>query len=1185
MEFRLLGPLEAVDGGRAVELPRRKHRALLAILLLRAGEPVSADRLIEDLWGGNPPRTARDALQNYVSLLRKALGADVLVTREGGYVLDVSPEQVDVNRFERLTADGRATEAPEGRARKLREALALWRGPPLGDLVYEPFAAVEIARLEELRLAATQDLIDAELELGRHVDLVPELEKLIQEHPFDERLRGQLMLALYRGGRQAEALEAYRDARHALDEELGLEPGPPLRELEQAILRHDTSLKTPAAPPALVIPTRRTVTVLFADLVDSTSLLEGLDPEAAHSLLERYFAAARAAVEAHGGIVEKFIGDAVMAVFGVPAAHEEDPLRAVRAAVEMRASVPEADPRLVLRIGVNTGEVFAGGGDDVLVTGAAVTLAKRLEQTAKGGEVLVSAATHRLVRDAVRARRTKHRDPIAFRVGELIEGAPAIARSFDTPLVGREDELAALRTGFTEARDGRRCVVFTVVGEPGIGKTRLARELLHELRDEAAVLVGRCVAYGEGATFLPLTEMIGSDVLEAGSTGEIFLAARRRFEELAAGQPLLLLFEDVHWAEPTLLDFVEYLGAQATASPILALCLSRPDLLAERSGWEASLTLEPLTDEHARELAGGEQHADRIVEIAEGNPLYVQQLAAYVAEEGEAALDSVPGSIEALIASRVDRLGTDELGLAQRAAVVGRRFSPAAVAALGPLDSLATLEQDGFVHRARDVYRFHHVLVRDVVYAGTPKSERAELHRQHADWLDGQPDGSDELVGYHLEQAAAYLSELGAPVGQVEHLAVNAGRRLSAAGIAAWKRGDATAAVTLLGRAVALLPEHDPDRIELMCELGGALRTRGAFERAKAVFAEARDEAAAADERRLELRADLGRLAAGVFAGETRPGELLERALEAIPELENAGDDRALGRAWLYVVHVEGPYGSHFVAAATAARKALVHYRRSGWPVAACLGALCSALVNGPTPVTGAIQACQDLLADADLNGQANVLPFLGVLEAMRGAFAEAREHVFRGWSMHNDLGQPLSAEISAGETAGAVELAAGDLPAAQAAFERSLAVLRRMGAHDYAATRAIQLADVLYRRGRFDAAAREVEPARSELAADDVGTQSRWRSVAARLAARKGSVERADELSLEALETLEGTDGLNAQAQCLLDRAEVLSLSGRGEDSAAAAIREALRLYEQKENVVGAERARSLLAETTESP
>ena len=624
-----------------------------------------------------------------------------------------------------------------------------------------------------------------------------------------------------------------------LDEELGLEPGPPLRELEQAILRHDPALATPAVAKPVTLPTRRTVTVLFADLVDSSSLVEGLDPEAAHSLLQRYFATARAAVESHGGIVEKFIGDAVMAVFGVPRVHEDDALRAVRAAIEIRERVPAADERLEVRIGVNTGEVLAGAGDEVLVTGAAVTVAKRLEQAARGGEVLVGASTQRLVRDAVRSRQTKRRDPVAFRVEELIEGAPAIERRFDTPLVGRDEELARLRGAFEAARDERRCVVFTVVGEAGIGKTRLARELLQERGEEANLLVGRCVSYGEGATFLPLVEMIGDDVLGAGSTGEIFLAARRRFEELAAEKPLLLVFEDVHWAEPTLLDFVEYLGAQATGSPILALCLSRPDLLAERSGWEASLTLEPLTDEHARELAGGEQHADRIVEIAEGNPLYVQQLAAYVAEEGEAALDAVPGSIEALIASRLDRLGADERGLAQRAAVVGRRFSPAAVAALGPLDGLAVLEQDGFVHRARDMYRFDHVLVRDVVYAGTPKAERAEVHQRHADWLDAQPDGSDELVGYHLEQAAGYLGELGRarPAGDAAGDERRpASRRRRDPGLEARRRagngesprqGDGTAAGAGRGAAVA----HVRARGSSMFTAGDLARRRGNAER------------------------------------------------------------------------------------------------------------------------------------------------------------------------------------------------------------------------------------------------------------------------------------------------------------------------------------------------------------------
>ena len=793
----------------------------------------------------------------------------MLVTRAAGYVLDVAPDQIDLGRFERLCAEARAAADVAERAGSLREALALWRGPPLADLAYEPFAALEIARLEELppRGARGADRRRARAR-ARTPSSSPSSSSLVQRAPLRRAPAraadaGALPRRAAGGGARGLPGGATR-----LVEELGLEPGPPLRELEQAILRHDPALGMPAAVPATAI-SRRTVTVLFADLVDSSGLVERLDPEAAHALLGRYFAAARAAIEAHGGTVEKYIGDAVMAVFGVPQAHEDDALRAVRAALDLHASAPEADERLSIRIGISTGEVFAGGGGDALVTGAAVTLAKRLEQAARGGEVLVSAATQRLVRDAVRSRKAKRRDLTAFRVEELIEGAPGLARRFDTPLVGRDDELEALRAAFEAARGESRCVLFTVAGEAGIGKTRLARELLRELRGEATVLVGRCVSYGEGATFLPLTEMIGREVLDAGSTGEIFLAARRRFEELAAERPLLLVFEDVHWAEPTLLDFVDYLAGQATGAPILALCLARPDLIAERGGWEASLTLEPLTDDEARELAGDEPHADRIAEIAEGNPLYVQQLAAYVGEEGEAALDSVPGSIEALLASRLDRLGAEERAVAQRAAVVGRRFSAAAVAALGPVDALPALERAGFVRRAREVYRFHHVLVRDVVYAGTPKAERAELHRQHADWLAAQPDGTDELVGYHLEQAATYLDELGAPGQQVTRIATNAGRRLGAAGIAAWKRGDARATVNLLGRATALLPEQDEERLWLTCELGEAMHTAGDLTRAEGTLSEADERAEAAGLRALELRARLALLNVQAFGNRT----------------------------------------------------------------------------------------------------------------------------------------------------------------------------------------------------------------------------------------------------------------------------------------------------------------------------
>ena len=733
LELRILGPLEVLADGEPVALPRKKQRALLALLLLRAGEVVSTDELIEELWGGQPPATAKDALQNYVSQLRKALGPDVIVTRDPGYVLEATAEQTDLGRFERLVADARGEDA-KARAAKLREAIDLWRGPPLADLAYESFTGLETARLEELRASAQADLVDSELELGWHAELIAELETTIAERPFDERPRAQLMLALYRAGRQADALEAYHQARRTLDEELGLEPGAQLRELEQAILRQDTALDAPLAAPVVLEERRKTVTILFADLVESTELAEALDPEALRRVLDGYFAAARRAIEGHGGTIEKFIGDAVMAVFGVPVAHEDDALRAVRAAVDTRAAVAalgeaverEHGLRLELRTGINTGDVYVGDpGHGGLVTGNAVNVAKRIEQAAPSGSIMLGAATLELVRDAVRVKAVKpsKEKPLpAFRLLELVAGAPSVARYLEAELVGREDELRRLLAGFEEAKGEPPSQVVAVVGEPGIGKTRLANELVALVERDAAVLTGRCVSYGEGATYLPLREMI--DGLDLGTVlgeaedaelvaqrvselvglaegtapaGEGAWAVRRLFEALARQRPLLLVFEDVHWAEPTLLDLIEQLGERASG-PILAVCIARPELLDERPAWAGrALVLEPLAEKESvallASLPGGDELTaearGRIVEVAAGNPLFAEQLFAYVAERGTGVLDDVPPSVEALLESRLDLLDSDERALLQRAAVVGREFAHRALVELWPADAVA----------------------------------------------------------------------------------------------------------------------------------------------------------------------------------------------------------------------------------------------------------------------------------------------------------------------------------------------------------------------------------------------------------------------------------------------------------------------------------------------------------------
>ena len=356
MEFRILGSLEVEDDGRVLKLGGTQPRALLALLLLHANEVVASERLIEELWGGRPPETATTAVQVHVSQLRKVLGPDVIVTQRPGYLVRARDGELDLRQFEETVARARGAAAAEA-AEMLGEALALWRGVPIAELDM-PFARVARARLEEQRLAALEQRIDADLELGRHAELVAELEGLVEEHPLRERLRGQLMLALYRSGRQADALAAYQEGRRLLVEELGLEPGEELRRLERAILEQDESLSAAPAPappkPHAVPPStapevaarpaqqqRKTVTLVFCDLAESTALGDSSDPEVLEGRMRRYFERMEAIVERHGGTVEKFIGDAVMAVFGVPVAHEDDALRALRAAAEMRDAMPE----------------------------------------------------------------------------------------------------------------------------------------------------------------------------------------------------------------------------------------------------------------------------------------------------------------------------------------------------------------------------------------------------------------------------------------------------------------------------------------------------------------------------------------------------------------------------------------------------------------------------------------------------------------------------------------------------------------------------------------------------------------------------------------------------------------------------------------------------------------------------
>jgi len=748
LEIRLLGPLEIRDGSRSFAVPRLKPRALLAVLALSAGRVVSKDRLVDDLWGEDAPKTARHALENYVSDLRKLLGGDVLSTHAPGYVLRLDADQVDTLRFERLVRESRA-----------HEAVALLRGRPLEDVAEAPFAAVEIARLEELEIAAREDLFAAE-PLGPAS--VTELEQLIARHPYRERLRGLLMLALYRSGRQADALAAYRAARTTLADDLGIEPGDELQELERAILRQDPALRVAAAAvpeaPKQRRAGRKTVTVAFIELA-----LDRVDPEALQPALDE----ARAIAERHGGTLRRHGGGSISCVFGVPTVHEDDALRAVRAAVELRDLLTELEPRT----GISTGEVYVD--TEQSVTGEPLSRAEQLARTAAPGEILVAPETLRLVGDAASAE--------GARLVELNADTGRALR-LDSPLVGRERQLRALQSAFANAVADRTCHLFTVLGPAGVGKSRLLAELTAGLGGDATVLRGRCLPYGEGVTYWPLRE--------AGIEGEPE-AARGAFETLARSKPLVVCFDDLHWAEPAFLDLVEDV-AESRGGSMLLVCLARPELLDVRPGWGggrvnvSSVLLEPLSDEESGRLIDNllgpsdlpEIVRDWIVSTAEGNPLFVEEMLASLVDqevlrphaEGWTTVEmpalAIPPSVQALIAARIDRLPDDERTVLELASIGGTRFHLEAVAELAPEGhdverQLAALVRKELLRprESKHSFAFRHQLVRDAAYDSMPKQLRADLHERLAEWL--RPREGDEIAAYHLEQAGGLRRELG----------------------------------------------------------------------------------------------------------------------------------------------------------------------------------------------------------------------------------------------------------------------------------------------------------------------------------------------------------------------------------------------------------------------------------------
>ena len=802
LRIRLLGPIEVRDGERVFEIRRRKQRAVLAVLALRSGEAVSADRLIEDIWGERAPRTARHALENYVSELRRTLGREVIRTEPAGYVLAVAPEQVDSRRLERLL--DRTDESPAERATRLREELSQVRGEPIEDLAFEPFAHAAVPRLLELELAAHEELAGLELDLGRHRDVVGTLEQLVAAHPYREHLRALLMLALYRSGRQAEALSAYQESRRVLVDELGIDPGEELQEMERAILRQDASLR---APPRVTgrhaavkgtlprRPTRKTVTVVVATVANTIELGGRLEPEALRALLDRFGEAVNTASEHHGGVARVLSGRA-LAVFGVPIAHEEDAVRALRAAVEMRQGIgilndgllPDHGVFLEVRIGMETGEALITPEGDDIATGRPVIVADEIERAASAGQILLGESTRGLV---VQVAEVEAVASNVYRLVDLREDVSGRELRLDSPMVGRRRQLGELSGEFEAAVTERALRLVTVLGAPGAGKSRLVREFLASLGDVATVLHGQCLPYGDAITFRALAAVVG----EGTPSDPTVSSVRGALEALARERPVVLVLEDLHWAEPPLLDVVENVAATSEGAPILVLGSGRSELLEIRGAWGAGnpnahlIVLEPLTEAESERLVDNllgdadlpDSVKDYLIETAEGNPLFLEELLATLVDRDvlqrrkgrwtttQALAIPLPGTIQALVSSRIDRLPDEERLTLELASVEGRSFSQSILGELTSvsidLDAvLAALVRKELVRRepADDVrYAFRHQLIRDAAYESMPLQTRAELHARLAEQLARSGAGSDELVLYHRGRARRYREALG----------------------------------------------------------------------------------------------------------------------------------------------------------------------------------------------------------------------------------------------------------------------------------------------------------------------------------------------------------------------------------------------------------------------------------------
>jgi class 3 adenylate cyclase/tetratricopeptide (TPR) repeat protein len=974
---------------------------------------------------------------------------------------------------------------------------------------------------------------------------------------------------------------------------------------------------------------RKVVTVLFCDVTGSTELGEQLDPEALRALLARYFERMKAIIERHGGSVEKFIGDAVMAVFGVPVVHEDDAFRAVRAAVEMRDAFSTLGCQG--RIGVTTGEVVTGTSER-LATGDAVNLAARLEQAASPGEILIGASTLGLTRDAVDveelpplALKGKAESVAAFRLVS-VRGDEPVTRRLDRPMVGREPQLERLRSAFEQAVRDRSCQLFTILGAAGVGKSRLALEFLSG-RADALVLRGRCLPYGDGITYWPVIEVAKQlpaaalegngtatiaallrDELVASSREEIAWAFRSLLESVAVERPLVCVFDDIHWGEETFLDLVEHVADLSRDAPILLLCMARPELLDRRPGWAGgkvnatTVLLEALAPEETDAMIESLGHLDeslvaRIREAAEGNPLYVEQMVALVQESGNGDV-AVPPTIQALLAARLDQLDPAERAVLERGSIEGRVFHRGAVEALAPDDAAVATRLTSLVRKelvrpdkpvfsGDDAFRFRHLLIRDAAYDALAKSTRAELHTRFASWLETHGQDLvelDEILGYHLEQAYSYRRLVGLVDENDAPLGARAATYLEASGRRAAVRGDAPAAGRFFERAAALLPTEDPDRLALLTSLGAALIEVGEWDRARDALSEARATAEHVGDPGAAAHASIRLAWLDIHQDPEASHAKVRAELErAIVVFEGLGDKSGLARA-LDMAGMLRMWGGENARAKEEMELAAQYAREAGDRVQEiqALSGVVMALVWGPDPVAAALKRIEEIARQSEgaARLQAAALRGRALLQAMAGNLGEARELITTAERIARELGLETLRAGGILRLAGQIELIAGDAPAAERFLREAYESLHRSKDWGHLSSVAPLLAEALLAQGLEDEAETLLELTSGWVIADDTEGHILLACARSKLAELRGDAEGAESFARAAVERSAMSDNGIERPSALLRLAEALELGNRGED-ASAALHEALLAYERKGDVVGAERVRQRLGDS----